>query len=284
MNPIKVAAPTREPHYLVRVGTENRGPYDVHALETLALNGTITPTTLLALEGSPDFKPATEWPFFEQVFPARTWTLAKAPPAFATLDEGPKAHQAGSEPTKNVPGASARKRAIGSMKEFQARSAADPFDPVIIATMNEATFRMRDDGLTQEKALKRIFAANREINRHEDRVTKYSPTLVQVILFRSTATKSAIALVLICLALMYYCNEAYSNGIIALWIIGVTYGICMISANWIVRAHQVVHYLITALELYICSWAVWITITMIRGSTVSDPFLALFHCLTRWHL
>src|ERR1017187_6172557 len=74
MNPIKLAAPTREPHYLVRIGAESRGPYDVHALETLALNQTITPTTLLALEGSTDFKPATEWPFFEQVFPAHGQT------------------------------------------------------------------------------------------------------------------------------------------------------------------------------------------------------------------
>jgi hypothetical protein len=283
MNPIKLAAPTREPHYLVRIGAESRGPYDVHALETLALNQTIAPTTLLALEGSTDFKPATEWPFFEQVFPAKTWSLAKGPADFAVINEKHKAPQAGSEPPKDNPRAGGRTRAIGSMKELQARTAADPFDPVITATMNEATFRMKEDGVTQEKALKRIFAANRELNRNEDRISKYSQTTIQAALFRRTATKYAITLALLCLALMYYYKESQSNGLIALCIIGVTYGTCLFSAGWIVKAHYSVQYLMTAIELYLCFWAVWVTIAIIRDGAISDPFLALFNCLTSWH-
>ena len=284
MNLIKRAPPPREPHYFARVGTENRGPYNLNALETLALNGTIAPTTLLAIEGSTDFKPATEWPFFARVFPAKTWELVKAPPAFAVLNEGPKAPQAESGQRGHAPGSGAHARAIASMKEFQARSAADPNEPIIIATMNEATFKMSDEGISQEKALKRIFAANKEVNRTRDRLAKHSRTSESAALFRRTATKYALTLALTCAALLYFYKGARTNGVVALGIIGSIYGFCLVASHWIVRMPRSVYYLVTALELYVCSWSVWVIIAIFREARISDPFLALFHCLTRWRL
>ena len=284
MNPIKVATPTREPRYFARIGAEDLGPYDVHAMETLALNGTIAPTTLLALEGSTDFKPANEWPFFKQVFPAKVWTLAKTPPAFVTVNEGPKAPQSEADSPNDRPAADTRRRSICSMMELQARTAADPYDPIVTATMNEAAFIVKNDRVSREKALKRIFAANKEVNRHEDRLVRHARTSVDVALFRNSATKYSIVLGIACGLIMYTYPAARPNGQIALELIAAVYGICLFAARWIVRLPSSIYYVLTALEIYTCAWAVWVIFNIVRQTRMYDPFKALYNCLTRWHL
>jgi hypothetical protein len=284
LNSIKSEAPTPKTRYVIRIGAESRGPYDVPALETLALNGAIVPTTLLAREDSTDFKPIAKWSFFEQVFPAKTWTMAKTPPAFEIVNRRAKEPDAGSAPPTNRRTKRARMRAIASMEEFEARSAADPSDPVIIGMMNEVTSRLKEDGVSREKALNRIFAANRDLNRSNDKMARNSRAVEKVMMYRSTATKYAATVALVCLGLIYFFPESQTNGIIALCVDGATYGICVVSAYWIVSAPPIAGYLLTALELYVFGWAVWVAIAVLRGTTVSDPFLALFHCLIRWHL
>jgi hypothetical protein len=272
---MKTVEGTREPHYLARIGTEDRGPYDIQALETLALNGTIAPTTLLALENSQDFKPVNEWPFYRKVFPRRFWILSKGPAAFVTVN---------TVSSKEDPTGATRPRPICSKKELEARTAADPSDPMVIATMNEASFNMKNEGVTMERALKHIFRSNRELNRHNDRLTKYAGISVHVAIFRRSATKYALVLGAICAAAIYYYPAARANGQLALELIGAIYVVSMLTAGWIVRLHSSVYYLMTAIELYLFGWSVWVAVSVFRNPNIADPFQALYNCLTRWHL
>jgi hypothetical protein len=106
---------------------------------------------------------------------------------------------------------------------------------------------------------------------------------VHVAIFRRSTTKYAIVVGAVCAATMYYYPAAYHNGQIALESIGTVYGVSMLAARWIIRMHSSVYYLMTALELYIFAWSVWVAISILRDAPIDDPFLALFHCLTRWH-
>jgi serine/threonine protein kinase len=275
----------RETRYSVRVGTEIKGPYSIDALETLALNGEILPSTLMTEEGSTEFKPATAWPIFEQVFPARTWDLAKDHRAFVNVNAPPKAGPGSpTDQTRPDPQPARRGGPICSMKELEARTAEDPHDPILIATMNEVAFKVKNDGLTQKQALKRVFAANRDLLRHNERTVKYARVSVDVALLRSAAIKSAVVLAIAWAAIMYYFPAARPNGPIAAGLVAGSCGICWVAAGWIVRMHPIVHYLVAVLQLYVVAWSAWIAFNLFRHASISDPFLALFHCLTRWHL
>jgi hypothetical protein len=292
---------TKELLYLIRVGTETRGPYNIDALETLALNGTISTSTLVAQEGSVDFKTLDTCAFFNRIFPARTLDLAKAPATFVTVNATRQAPldkqdwtlriplnqaQAKSGSTKDDadPNTVRRGRLIDSMKEWDARIAADPSDPIVIASMNEIGLQMQRDGMTRKRALKQLFAGNREINRQSDQRAQPGGMGETPAQFRSTATKYAIVLAAVCAAFIYFYPSARPNGQVALEVIGAIYGICWIAARWIVRMHPSFFYLMTALQLYVFGWLIWVIVNVFRDSSVGDPFQALFNGLVRWHL
>jgi GYF domain 2 len=274
----------KEPQYFIRTGTETKGPYSVDALETLALRGDIVPTTLLGVEGSGDFKPVNESPVFKKLFPSKTWTLAKERPAFVAVNAAPKA---GVElPKGNAvadSGKATKGRPISSREEWEARTAADPYDPILVSTMNEATYRMTNDGVTQEQALESIFAANKELNRTRN-TTGAAQFGREIARTRSSATKFAVFLGGVCAVLMYNYPAARTNGEITVALIGLIYGISMFAAKWIVRMHQGVFCAMTAVELYVGGWSIWVIISIFRHERITDPFQALFDCLTRWHL
>jgi hypothetical protein len=290
-----------ELRYLVRIGTKTEGPYSIEALETLGLNGTISPSTLVAQEGSPDFKTLDTWAFFKQIFPAKAWELAKAPSTFARVNATPEAPgnlqdwtlrvtagpaQANpSSPTEKAKSTMARRgKPIDSMKEWEARIAADPNEPMVVASMNEIGLRMQSDGVTRKQALKQFFEANRKLNKESDQRAKFARLGETPARFRRTAAKYAVVLAAGCAGLIYYYPAARPNGQTALALIGAIYGVCFIAARWIVDMHRSAYYLMTALQLYVFGWSIWVIINVIRAGSVGDPFLALFNCLTHWHL
>ena len=61
--------------YLVKVGDVLRGPCTYEGVETLAMNGTLTREGLIALEGTQDFRPVSEWAFYGSLFPRNPWTV-----------------------------------------------------------------------------------------------------------------------------------------------------------------------------------------------------------------
>jgi hypothetical protein len=225
--------PSGTPQYFARIGDEIRGPYDLDGLETLALIGVIAPDTPVVLEGTTDFKPVTEWPFYKQLFKRKYWGLSKfiprtviagkravsptSPLKLAKKDLVPvSAEKQSVTPDGLTAPPTATMRRIASKEELCERTTANPSDPIVVNSLNYIQAEMLRMGRSKEKVLEHYFEENRKFNRlqmkaqaRQDRPDASTGSVKQI---KDAAIASAITLNILCALIMYFWPGSRHSG------------------------------------------------------------------------
>jgi hypothetical protein len=259
------------PRYLARIGNDVRGPYDMNALETLALIDVITPDTLLAQENTAEFKPVTDWPFHKQLFPRKYWALTTYIPRAAIVKE-PVAEERGRAAkltlsrTDPVPVPTVRRnvnrdgltasseapmKPIDSMEEFRARSEADPSDPLVVAAITYIHAEMQRTGHSRARVLRRYFRENQKLNRLQAKVRGQRERPDAPVGFarsiKNAAIAGAITLNPLCVLIMYVWPGARHNGPTAILVVNLCCGLAWVFSaefdNWL-RTHFFASFLV----------------------------------------
>ena len=138
-----------------RLQDQSTGSYTVEGLESLAYLGQLDPETLIAREGTSDFRPVRSWEFAGTVCPPKkiltftksTEETAIVPACFSLAFVPPR------------PGTH-----IISMEEIKALIRRDPHDPRVLVLLNGLKERMHAEGITVEQAFADFFAGNVALN------------------------------------------------------------------------------------------------------------------------
>lgn len=129
--------------------------YTVEGLESLAYNGQIDRDTLIARDGSSDYRPAGSWEFAVLVFPVKkALTIARRVEDTGLVTTGFKLAK-----LAPVPGMH-----ITSMEEIKTLIRHDPHDPRVLVLLNALKERMHAEGLSVEQVFADFFASNLALN------------------------------------------------------------------------------------------------------------------------
>ena len=129
--------------------------YNLEGLESLAYNGQLDLATLIAKEGSSDFKAVQNWEFVDLVFPKKKALTFTRPPFEAAIVPPEQSVAADATPVGTH---------ITSMEEIKALIRQDPHDPRVIVLLNQLKERMYAEGLSVEVVFADYFAANKALN------------------------------------------------------------------------------------------------------------------------
>ena len=134
---------------------QSTGSYTVEGLESLAYLGQLDPETLIAREGTSDFRPVGSWEFAGAVCPTKKiLTFARRPEETAIV---PACFSLAFAPPR--PGTH-----ITSMEEIKALIRRDPHDPRVLVLLNGLKERMHAEGITAEQAFADFFSGNVVLN------------------------------------------------------------------------------------------------------------------------